>query len=348
MDNNNNQPQPADTPAEQNQQPPVQQPPVQQQPVQNQPVQDQPVQQPMNQQPMNQQQPMVAPRKQPMDSAKKKKLIVWISVGTAVLVLGIAALIIIPILLRIDYGPAYAAVEELEPKIYDIYRSHDCGYVVDYVDSSYTTQKTYNEYIEKCKAVYDSSIDDLIANLENTEGVKRNNEIGTQFTKFKAEYTALQIGDANALSEKLVLWQAEHDFAYTSGSLRHTQSSDAEFTTAANYLINSGNDTLKSYGEGWLERSLAVSAAYRAYRAASWQESSQLYNEYRNKSAEKDDWVATNKPDINAIAPLNFNDTSKVNTEFNKLHDIIAATYAENYNFGSGDCTEFLGEVYCD
>ena len=41
-------------------------------------------------------------------------------------------------------------------------------------------------------------------------------------------------------------------------------------------------------------------------------------------------------------------DTSRIYSEFGKLYDLISKTYAENYNFGSGDCSEILGEVYCD
>ena len=290
---------------------------------------------------------MAKPLKQPMDPVKKKKLVIGFSVGGVALALGIAALIIVPILLRIDYSSAYSAIKELKPMVYDIYHSYDCGYVVDNVNSTYTEPKTYNEYIERCKEAYDSSINDSIAKLENTDGVKRNSEINTQFAKFKSEYTALQAGDPDTLASKLALWQARHNFVYAADDLSYSSSSDSEFTTAANYLIDSGNDALKTYGEDWLEKSLAIAAAYRAYRAASWQTSSQLYNDYNNKKKEKDDWVAANKPDINAIAPLNFNDTSKMYSEFTKLYDLIATTYQENYNSGSGDCNEFLGEVYC-
>lgn len=298
--------------------------------------------------PMGYPQPMMRPPKQPMDPAKKKKLILGLSIGGVVLILGIVAAIIIPILLRVDYGTAYNTAKELKPKIYDIYHSYDCEYVVDYVDSTYTSTKSYTEYIENCKKVYSSDVNDLIAKLENTDGVKRNSEISAAFAKFKAEYTALSSDNNETLSAKLALWQARHNFVYAADDLSYTSSSDSEYTTTANYLINSGNDALKTYGEGWLERKLAIAAAYRAYRAASWQTSSQLYTEYNNKKNELADWIAANKPDINTIAPLNFDDTSKMYSEFTKLYDLISATYQRNYNSGSGDCTEFLGEVYCE
>lgn len=323
--------------------------PNQNQPMPNQFGQNQPASnQPMPGQPMMQPVPPQRPPKQLMDPAKKKKLILGLSIGGGVLLLAIIAAILIPILLRVDYAPAYSVAKELEPKVYDIYQSYDCERIVDYVDSSYTTTKSYNEYVENCKSIYNTDVNDLVSKLEVTAAVQRNGEIKAQFDKFKAEYAQISSGSAEDLAAKLALWQARHDFVVAADDLTYRSASDAEYTAAANYLINSGNESLKAYGEGWLEKSLAVAAAYRAYDTASWRESSQYYSDYTNKKAELSDWIAANKPDINTIAPLKFSDTSKMYSEFNALYDLIAATYAANYNSGSGDCTEFLGEVICD
>ena len=293
---------------------------------------------------------MVKPPKQPMDPAKKKKLILGLSIGGGVLVLGIAAAIIIPILLRVDYGQTYKVAKELKPKIYDIYQSYDCGYVVDYVDSAYTSQKSYTEYVEKCKSIYNNGASDLVVKLEDTEGIKRNDDLKDQFAVFKTEFNNLSADDYESLSAKLDLWQAMHNYYYAANDLYYNSSTDAEFTTAANYLINSGNDALKTYGEGWLERSTAVAAAYRTWDNEPYTTGNrtQLYNDYTNKKKEFADWVAANKPDINEVAPLGLDDTSKMYNDFNKLYNMITETYEENYNFGSGDCSELLGDVYCE
>ena len=132
--------------------------------------------------------------------------------------------------------------------------------------------------------------------------------------------------------------------------LSYSKSSDAEITAAANILIESGNDALKTYGEGWLAKTLETAVAYRAYNNASWSASnySELRTTYNNKASERSDWIDANKPDINTLAPLNFDDTSKMYSAFTKLYDMITTTLEKNYSYGSGVCSEFAGDVYCE
>lgn len=339
MDNNN--------PHNQNNFPPYDNPQVfngQLPPSVPQPSIGQPMNQPLMSQPMPMQ-PATKSPKRPMDPAKKRKLIFGLLVGGVALALCIAAVIIVPILLKIDYSSTYAVAKELKPKIDDIYYSYDCEYVVDRVKSTYFSDKEYAEFVENCKNLYSGSIDELVDKLENTDGVKRNNEIATQFKKFKSEYVQISSGSEENLSNKLALWQATHDYNYALDNLNYSSSSDAEITAAANILIDSGNDTLKTYGEGWLERTLIVATAYRTYRS---NYNMEAYKDYSNKSSELSSWIAANKPSLETIAPLDFKDATEMYSEFNKLYNLISETYEQNYNTGSGDCDEFLGEVYCE
>ena len=288
-------------------------------------------------------QPMMKPPKQPMDPAKKKKLILGLSIGGAVLVLGIAAAIIVPILLRVDYGPAYKVAKELKNDIYDIYQDYDCEYVVDYLESTYTTVKTYNDYIEGCKETMKRS--DLVDQLANTEGVKRNSEIQAKFNDFQTLYDSV-IPNQEDLEKKLNAYKARHEFVITMDDVSYS-SSDAEITAAANILINSGDDALKTYGEGWVEKYLAAAHAYQDfYNTPGWD--SGKYAIKNNADTERKNWVSANKPDIKSLYPLNVENTSKLYSEYNKLYDLISDTYEKNYNSNSGDCVEFLGEVVCD
>ena len=148
---------------------------------------------------------MMHPPKQPMDPKKKKTIILTISIASGVVVLGIIIAIVLLMILKVNYSTAYKTAKELKPYIYDIHQDYDCGYVVEDVDSSYVSDKDYSGWINACQEVYDSEINDLVSQLENTDGVRRNEEIKTQFNKFKTEYIALSDGDAAELAYKMSL-----------------------------------------------------------------------------------------------------------------------------------------------
>ncbi len=288
-------------------------------------------------------QPMMRPPKQPMDPAKKKNLILLISIISGVAVLGVVLAIVLPIVLRIDYAPAYAAAKELKSEVYEIYQNYDCEYVADYVDSAYTSVRTYNGYIDGCKDAMQNS--GLVDKLGNTDGVKRDSEIQTQFGVFKTLYDQI-VPNYDELTAKLEAYSARHNFIVATDDISYS-SSDAEITAAANNLIDSGNEILKTYGEGWLEKYLTAAHAYQ-----DWYNSPGYYNDKynikNNADTERKNWVSANKPDVKSLYPLNIDNTSKLYSEYNKLYELISNAYEKNYNSGSGDCVEFLGEVYCE
>ena len=256
---------------------------------------------------------------------KRKKLIFSLSISVIVITLGVAAFLVVFTLLRVDYASTYKVAKELKPLFYKLYHSDDCDEVINFVKSSSKTPKEYGKITEKCKDIYNSSIDGLISELGDTDGVRKDDEIRSQFETLKAAYETLAQNESEALSNKLVLWRAMHDFNYASNGLRFVSSSDADFKTAANYLINSGNKALEEFGEGWLERSLEAATAYRNYRLRTTSTADELYGEFDKKQRELNDWVAKNKPAIEKISPLNFDENAKVYTEFTKLYDLIAA-----------------------
>lgn len=290
------------------------------------------------------QQMMPRPPKQPMDPAKKKKIIIWSCVGGAAAILGITAAIVIPIILRVDYSTAYNTAKELKPSIYNIYQNSDCENAVEYLDSSYASTKTYNKYVEGCKETFNQSVAELVDKLGATEGVSRNGDINAQFEAFRTTYNSIA-PDAQGLQDKLEIYSAYHNFVSAASNIG-SKSADSEITAAANYLINSSNDTLKTYGEGWLEKYIAYAHAYQSYTNNGYKTSD--YNLQKTAEKELKEWISTNKPDIKSTYQLNFDNTPKVKSEFDKLYELIRKTYAENYYYDNGDCTEILTEVICD
>ena len=283
-------------------------------------------------------------RKAPQPPKSRKKVILGAVISTIVLVLLAVAGIVIVLISRVDYGESYSAARELRTHIAKVASNTNCEDVVDYADSSWLSEKAYNKYIEGCKKSTNRD-DELVQRLGDTSAVRKDSALSKQFDKFKSTYNAA-IPNEEDLTKKLDLYQAWHKFIVLSDGLT-TKSSEKDFQSAADPLQKSNNETLKQYGEGWLERALAYRSAYNAY----WDNSKagNAEREAMDKAEDAlEDWMDDNEVDMTEIAELDAADMSDLRTEFDNLYDAIAEAYEENYDYSSGDCTELFDSVYCD
>jgi len=288
--------------------------------------------------------PAAQPVKVPMNPVTKKKIVIGVIIGASVIVLALLAWLIISLVTRIDYGDTYRTADELRSKVNTLYQDYGCSRAVDYVDSTWVSERTYNSYVADCKSAIDGS-DELVQKLSETSGVKRDKKISEQFKTFEENYHRA-FPEISTIGEKLDLYQKWHTFTVKVDDLT-AKSSDAEFKSAADELLNSGNPTLAKYAEGWLEKTLAYIHAYQAYWNAPTDDpnKAQLRNDMNNKQSEQRAWVSENRPDVVDLVGLEFNNTSKMYNSFRTLFSTIAEAYEEHYEFGSGDCSELLGEV---
>lgn len=293
--------------------------------------------------------PVAAPAPQPkapMNPATKKKIIIGCVIGAAVIVVAIVACIVIAILSHVDYGETYRSAKDLKDDISELYTAYDCERIVSSADSDWISDSNYNKYIESCKSATDG-IDDKIAALEQTSGIRKDSKLSAAFDKFKKEYSAV-VPDEADLNAKLELYKTWHSYVVAVDDLS-VSDTDAKIQSAANILINSGNDALKTYGEGWLEKTLDYVRAYRAYQNSSYSDPnrSTLRDDMYAKQSAQSNWVSENKPDITELAPLDFSDTSKMYNAFRDFYNLLVDTYEEHYDSGSGDCSELRGVVFC-
>lgn len=289
----------------------------------------------------------VAPKpKQPMNPATKKKIILGCVIGAVVIVAVIVACVVIAIVSHVDYGETYRQAKDLKEDISELYTAYDCERVVSNVDSDWTSESSYNKYVEACKKATDG-IDDKIAELEKTAGIRKDSDLRTAFDKFKKEYSAV-VPDAADLNSKLDLYKTWHSYVVAVDSLS-VSDTDAKIQSAANILTNSNNDTLKAYGETWLEKTMEYIRAYRAYQNSSYSDPnrSELREEMNAKQTAQNNWVSENKPEITELAPLDFSDTAEVYAAYHDFYNLLTETYEEHYNSGSGDCSELRGTVFC-
>lgn len=293
-----------------------------------------------------QQNVLVKPPKVPMDPAKKKKILKIAAISGGAVVVGVIAIVVIAVVLRVDYSGTYKVAGELKPKMYSALNGSDCDNVIDRVNSTYTNVADYNAMVVACLNAYED-LPEMMKKLGETAGVKRNKEIKAQYDKINQGLSEAT-PDSSVLEQKLELYKAWHEFHYLYDDLDYA-GTDAEIRKVAMPLINSGNETLKTFGEGFQEKFLEGAQAYRDYNNLSYSsaEKSAARTKFQDLKTAYSNWYAANKPDISELAELKFENNTKLYNEWTKLYDMIRKTYQENYNSGSGDCTEFMGEVVC-
>lgn len=306
-----------------------------------------PVGQSFTKQPMLSAPAATKPPKQPMDPAKKRKLVRSIMIVLSIILVVAVGSIAASILLKVDYGETYRAAKALKPEVEAVYQNTSCERAIEYVDNTYTKPIDYNKYVEQCLAASgDTSA--LTQKLGETAGVKRNQEIKDLFDHF-SDAVNQSLPDKEELAQRLALYQAWHEYEYLRASLK-TDRPDSAIQAAVAPLLNSNNATLKTYGENWQQSILAVTQAYRNYDNLSFSDPNKTSARitYQNLQTDHNNWVATNKPDITQIGGLDFDNNTELYRAWTKLYNLIKDTYEQNYNSDSGDCSELFGEVYCD
>lgn len=285
--------------------------------------------------------------KAPMDPAKKKKLIIMISSIAGAVAAGAIAIMILVLVLRVNYGETYRAARELKAEVSRLYTNGDCDYVVSSVGSEYVSEQRYDEYVESCRSAV-AGIDEGTEKLAATAGVQRNKEIKAQFEAYRAALVEA-FSDREELDRKLDLYAAWHKYTVMAEGLSVDEATEEEVRAAANMLAESGDEALKTYGEGWYGKTWAYVKATQDYYAAEYNDGNKetLRLTMNKLRAERQSYVSENKPDILEVVPLSFAGVANMYEEFTKMYKTISTTYEKNYERGSGDCTEFLGEVIC-
>lgn len=299
--------------------------------------------------------PTVATDVKPTVVGKKKmstvaKVFLIIGIVSGVIAISIIVLIIIFAAMKVDYSTAYKSVGNLREPIASVRTDHNCGYAVEYVSSSYTSNKDYEKYIEKCETSYAGLTSELIDDLEKTDGVSKDADIKAKFDEFKMNYDQIVASTAD-LDKRFEYYAAYHNFIVATKDFSFSRTTDAEVKKAAAYLTGTDNKTLQEYGKGWQEKALAALAAQRNYdNNTSWygEEYNALKTAKNNTSKEYNTYVKENKPDMESLIPLDFSGTEKLYSSFKTLHNTVSDKYAENYNFGSYDCSEFGSSVACE
>ena len=269
-----------------------------------------------------------AEKKQGMDPKKKKMIIIWSCVGGGVLLLVIVAIVLIISLTKVDYVEAYGYAKDLKSEVYDLSNS-SCSSVVNYASSTYTSEKEYNKYIDKCKESSNGA-DELVTKLEQTTAVQRDESIKRDFEKFKKEYDEV-VGSSEKKENAMKIYQTWHQWILKSDDLDDYDESDADLEAAAKILTESGNDELKEYGETWLNYRKELGKTYRAYKDTSWSADNynEVYDAYSKARTDYTNWYYKNKIKISDVADWTVESYSDLYAKCNTLYETIENAYQQ-------------------
>lgn len=269
--------------------------------------------------------------KKPMDKKKKKKIIIWSCVGGGVLIAAIVAIVLVIVLSKVDYKESYLLATELNDKISDFYYDFDdCEDVVDDVENDWIGISSYSSDITDCKAAVSKDTIDMVEKLAGTSGVTRDDEVKIKFDKFYNEYKKA-VGSVNdETASKLDVYDNWHKFVYDSDDYYfYSSTTESDITKIANYAINSGNDTFKTFGEQWKEKALAALKARQAYDKATSNYSA-LSAEATSKRRELNTWRDENLPKASEVLPLSFEgDTSTIRDAWKSFVSVLGKKYGE-------------------
>ncbi len=321
-----------------------------------------------------------APAAAPAESAPKKSkkgLVITIVILLITVAGGVTAALLIPMLTRIDYGPAYRQARDLTSKLTDsVFNQVDCYTVVDDIEALDYGDSSYDELVDVCKNSFiDKSLNIAVESLGETDGVKRDSKIKALYDEFNSDYQKIVEASDN-IEVKLEAYRAMHKFLLDSSKTLSVTVQNSEevyyfrVKTAteswAKTLTDSGIDTLVTYGNGWKEKVDALADAnekmlkVRADILAEDSHVARLFDyedrdeyktakaEYEQKLEEYKEYVKNNQPNVKELFPIGMTDRSGLIKKFSDMKDLITTTYQEHYNKDSGDCTDIFGTVICE
>ncbi len=290
---------------------------------------------------------MGQPMRKKMDSKKKKRIIMGVVLGIIAVIAVVVATVVIMLVSKVDYGEAYREVKGSLGTMADLSSNTGCSAAVNYVKDEYVTIDKYREYVELCRKAGEG-VDEVVEKLAQTAAVKRDAEVKTQFERFQNAVNEAKV-NREMIDSTLDLYETWHEFIVNVEELEWT-SADAEFQTAARPLIQSGNEKLKVYGEGWLEKTLETAHLYQQRQRTSYFDANRdtIDRQYNDALEERGTWITANKPDVLAMGAIDTAKMKKVYEEYANLYRLMIEKYEQNYNSGSGDCLEAFGMVNCE
>lgn len=275
------------------------------------------------------------PTPMPTPAKKKSPLILVFILGAIAIAATIASVIIFNTTQQVDYEATYQLAKDVKSQVGQVAYETDCANVLNFAKSRSPEMEKYNSYIHGCETISDkiTQLQTILEKLGASTGIKNDSELRTKYEDFQKSLSAA-IPDTENLKQQLQLYQAWHEFIISEHALVVAKANEQVIKAVAQPLLDSGNATLRQYGEGWLEKTLAYAAAAWAYNNSNSSLSSAarraLKQDATDKNNAKTEWIKANEPDILALGNLDFSQLRTLGSEFDQIYETIKTKYMES------------------
>ncbi len=200
----------------------------------------------------------------------KKNMIIAIAIAGVVVLGGIIALIALLSRSSVDYAKLKENVSVFFEDLSNYMDRSNCSRVNSNFSDTYATSvEAYNSYIEDCKT--DSKeINEALNKFESENNLSGDSELKSLFDKFKASFNE-NAPSSDKLESTLKAYEAVHNYLASVRKLDlygDKAASVEDFSKAADYLINSGNESLSAYGNDLVQQYTNLSSLYQEYQTA--------------------------------------------------------------------------------
>lgn len=271
----------------------------------------------------------------PLPPKKKSPLLLGIILGAIAIVVIITGVVIFSTTQKVDYEETYQLAKDVKSQVSQVAYDTDCANILNFAKSRSPEMTKYNSYVQGCETIGEkfAQLQTAVEQLGASTGIKNDSELRAAYEDFQTSLRAA-VPNTENLKQQLKLYQAWHEFVMAERTLVIAKVDAPAIKAVAQPLLDSSNTTLRQYGEGWLEKTMAYAEAAWAYNNSSSNLGSAtrraLKQEATDKNNARTEWIKTNEPDILELDNLDFSQLRALGPKFDQIYEAVKSKYLES------------------
>lgn len=190
------------------------------------------------------------------------KIIIGSTVGAVVVIAGVLSAIFLPQALNTNYGETYFAAYNLNSLVNDLYDNDEskCGQMAtEFVAHAQGTEK-FGEMMTECKDEL-KQIRGMVNAIGEYSAVKKNESLRGKYAEMTKE-TEVTFPRSGTLDQDLQAYSEMYEFVEKFNQIQLAELTKKDVDEITKSLRESGNEKLKSFGQGMQERLDEIVRAY--------------------------------------------------------------------------------------